>query len=135
MFKVVITNANCSQSPWSASFPTELEAQEWLALQIGKPHRLPEREVSISDDYAQEDVLEVIQSEVEGVMQDTHVRLRAQFTSEIVDISAQVASEAAQAAARQLLNSTDWYVVRMSETGVPVPQEILDQRAAARLLL
>jgi hypothetical protein len=107
MFKVNISNSSQNLS-WSASFPTELEAQAWLALQIGKPHRLPEREVSIEDDYAQEDVLEVIEEEVEGVMQQVRVRLRAQYSSEIVDISAQVATEAAQAAARALLNDSDW---------------------------
>ena len=107
MFKVNISNASQNLS-WSASFPTELEAQEWLAKQIGKPHRLPEREVSIEDDYAQEDVLEVIEEEIDGVMQQVRVRLRAQYSSEIVDISAQVATEAAQAAARALLNDSDW---------------------------
>ncbi len=34
--------------------------------------------------------------------------------------------------ARAYLNSTDWYVVRFAETGVPIPQEILDARQAAR---
>ena len=34
--------------------------------------------------------------------------------------------------ARAYLASTDWLVVRMAETGVAVPQEILDARAAAR---
>ena len=108
MFKVIITNSNTHQSPWSASFETEIEAQEWLQSQIGLPWRLPEREVSIEDDYAQEDVLEVIEEEIDGVMQQVRVRLRAQYSSEIVDISAQVATEAAQAAARALLNDSDW---------------------------
>lgn len=35
--------------------------------------------------------------------------------------------------ARAYLSSTDWYVVRRSETGEEIPQEILDKRAAARL--
>ncbi len=30
------------------------------------------------------------------------------------------------------LASTDWYVIRQQETGSAIPQEILDQRAAAR---
>lgn len=34
--------------------------------------------------------------------------------------------------ARAYLNSTDWYVVRFIETGVPIPQDILDARQAAR---
>lgn len=36
------------------------------------------------------------------------------------------------AEARAYLNSTDWYVVRYAETGVAVPQDILDARQAAR---
>lgn len=35
-------------------------------------------------------------------------------------------------AARKYLADTDWYVIRLQETGVPVPQEILDERQAAR---
>lgn len=34
--------------------------------------------------------------------------------------------------ARAYLNSTDWYVVRFAETGVAIPQDILDARQAAR---
>jgi len=34
--------------------------------------------------------------------------------------------------ARAYLASTDWYVIRKEETGVAIPQEILDARAAAR---
>lgn len=34
--------------------------------------------------------------------------------------------------ARQYLASTDWYVIRLQETGTPIPQDILDARQAAR---
>lgn len=34
--------------------------------------------------------------------------------------------------ARAYLDSTDWYVIRLQETGVQIPQEILDLRRAAR---
>lgn len=37
------------------------------------------------------------------------------------------------AKARQYLAETDWYVIRRTETGDEIPQEILDRRAAARL--
>lgn len=33
---------------------------------------------------------------------------------------------------RDHLNETDWYVIRHAETGVAIPQDILDSRAAAR---
>ena len=35
--------------------------------------------------------------------------------------------------AREYLASTDWYVTRKAETGVEIPQDILDLRAQARL--
>lgn len=30
------------------------------------------------------------------------------------------------------LSDTDWYIIRFQETGVPIPQEVLDARAKAR---
>lgn len=145
MWNVLIVNSSKNMTWQKSDCVSEVEAQSWLQSQIGKPHRLPEREVSIEDDYEQEDVLEVIQENVQiGVdeennaiyeLQDTKVRLKAQFTSEIVDISSQVASEAEQAAARKLLADTDWLIIREMDSGVPCPQEIKDQRAAARLVL
>lgn len=42
---------------------------------------------------------------------------------------------AEQVDARIYLNQTDWYVVRLAETGKPVPPDVLTRRAAARLLL
>ena len=38
----------------------------------------------------------------------------------------------ANAVARQYLVETDWYVIRLQETGTPIPQDVLDARAAAR---
>ena len=34
--------------------------------------------------------------------------------------------------ARAYLAETDWYVIRLQETGEPVPEDILAERAAAR---
>lgn len=33
---------------------------------------------------------------------------------------------------REYLDNTDWYIIRKMETGIEVPREILDNRAAAR---
>lgn len=38
----------------------------------------------------------------------------------------------ANSEARAYLAETDWYVIRQQETGEPVPDEILTERAAAR---
>lgn len=40
--------------------------------------------------------------------------------------------ELVNAESRAYLASTDWYVIRLQETGAPIPAEILDERAAAR---
>jgi hypothetical protein len=40
-----------------------------------------------------------------------------------------------KAEARSYLNSTDWYVTRMSETGVAIPEDVLAKRAECRELL
>lgn len=37
--------------------------------------------------------------------------------------------------ARVYLEQTDWYVVRFAETGTPIPDDIREGRAAARLIL
>lgn len=34
--------------------------------------------------------------------------------------------------AKEVLNTTDWFVIRLLETGVPIPEEITELRAAAR---
>ena len=50
-------------------------------------------------------------------------------------LAAEEAAAKARADALQTLADTDWYVVRQAETGKEIPQEIRDQRAAARALL
>jgi hypothetical protein len=37
--------------------------------------------------------------------------------------------------AQKYLNDTDWYVVRQAETGVEIPQEVLDKRTECREIL
>jgi hypothetical protein len=55
------------------------------------------------------------------------------YVVEIVDISAQLAQEAVNAAALKLLAESDWMISRMVETGVAIPEEVLTARATARL--
>lgn len=37
--------------------------------------------------------------------------------------------------ARELLSSTDWYIIREMDSGVVAPEDIKAQRAAARLII
>lgn len=146
----------------NSKFNTPEEAQSWVDSVIGSEAALmPERIVSITDEYDQDDVLQVIQSEVvvsynevpvldeQGnpvldengnpmvdqvpvtEMQDTHVKLKAQFTSEIVDITAEYDLAQRKAEAQAYLNSTDWYVIRNHERGIAVPEAITQARLDA----
>jgi hypothetical protein len=53
-----------------------------------------------------------------------------EFTQFELDVSAQ---ELINQESIAYLTSTEWYVIRLQETGVAVPQGILDLRASARL--
>lgn len=79
MFKVNISNSSQNLS-WSGSFLTEIEAQAWLSQQIGKPHRLPERDVPTYDENGQP----ILDENGDSVLET----LPAEFTSEIIDITA-----------------------------------------------
>lgn len=52
-------------------------------------------------------------------------------TDEILQYENKIKQELKQQAYEELL-PTDWYVVRFIETGIAIPQEILDQRQAIR---
>lgn len=51
---------------------------------------------------------------------------------EIEKIEVEIAQQKINQESRDYLNSTDWYVIRQQETGVAIPQDILDARQAAR---
>jgi hypothetical protein len=60
------------------------------------------------------------------------VKLRAEYTVEIIDISAKVEQEKINAEALAYLASTDWMVIREMDSGLPCPAEVKSARAAAR---
>jgi hypothetical protein len=100
-------------------------------------HGKPERWVLHKDDpmaeaYDDADVLEEeMRDTLEGVAQKW-VKLKAEYTVEIEDITAQVAQEAINAEALAYLASTDWLVIREVDAGVPCPADIKTLRAEAR---
>ena len=126
MFKVSITNVKQNLF-WEAKFESQELAQEWLEKQIGKPHRLPEMEVPDLDEDGKQQF-----DENEKVLLKT---IPAEFTSEIVDISHEVMIEEAKSAARKLLSSTDWMVIRFMDSGIEIPKEIKSKREESRRLL
>jgi len=70
----------------------------------------------------------------EAIPAKTHkeVKLKAEYTIEIEDISAQVEQERINAEALAYLASSDWYILREIDAGVPCPAEVKAERAAAR---
>lgn len=70
----------------------------------------------------------------EAIPARTHkeVKLRAEYSVEIEDISAQVEQERINAEALAYLASSDWYILREIDAGVPCPAEVKAERAAAR---
>lgn len=94
MQKVQITNESKNLA-WSAEFPTLEAAQAWLDAQVGKPNRLPERVIRSESATAEQiaSALEVYPAgtyQQDGIVfEEEMVRLPAEFTSTITDISQQ----------------------------------------------
>jgi hypothetical protein len=76
-----------------------------------------------------ETVSECVMPEVVDIQE---VQVPAEYSIVVEDISAQLEQEAINAESKAFLASTDWLVVRMIETGVPMPEEIRVARQAAR---
>lgn len=133
MFKVNIQSLIRDIS-WGAELPTLQEAEAWLSQQIGRPNRLPQREKAVSE-CSQEELDSAISIE------NDIATLPAQFTSSIVDITAQKAQEAINAENKKFLADTDWKVIRhrdQVELGIATSlsaqefQDLLSARQAAR---
>ena len=67
-----------------------------------------------------------------NIVTDLELNERPLRAEEEVAINAILAQEAVNIQHRAYLTSTDWYVVRLTETGVPVPADILLKRQEAR---
>ena len=66
----------------------------------------------------------------EEIGREVHAQIIAGAVAQYVATS--TSSEQKASESRSYLASTDWYVVRRSETGEPIPQDVMDKRAAAR---
>jgi hypothetical protein len=147
MKKVIIKNKE-GQHTHGAEM---LDPQAWIADGIaGNWWGKPERVVPKSADYDVADVLEefdhVVNPAIDEVVNEsgevvqeaipavtvTMVKLKAEYTIEVLDITAQVEQEKTNAEALAYLASTDWLVIREMDAGVPCPAEVKAERAAAR---
>jgi hypothetical protein len=132
MIKVSIVKS--SQVTNEAQFPSQEAAQAWLDYHegmksFGEPARTVQQQVELSPAVLNEDG-SVLQ---EAVTEMQEVHIPGSYQVEILDITSQLEQEAINAEARAYLASTDWMIVRFAETGVAVPQSVLDARAAARV--
>ena len=145
MLKIRVTE----KSGASIEYTGESEIIERLP-QLG--HGKPERWVLHKDEllltgYSAEQVAEaydeadVLAEEIREAVPATEeapavtqkwVQLKAEYTIEIEDITAQVSQQAVNAEALAYLASTDWLIIREVDAGVPCPAEIKAERAAAR---
>jgi hypothetical protein len=112
---------------------SEVIALNSVSEKWGKPeHWVLHKDEPMAQAYDDADVLEEeMRDTLDGVAQKW-VKLKAQYTVEVTDISAQVVQDAINAEALAYLSSTDWLVIREVDSGVPCPVEIKTLRAEAR---
>jgi hypothetical protein len=149
-----------SQVTNQASFPTMEEAQAWLASHegmgtVGHKDIFSYQEVLISeevrgpvqvlvseatfDSYGDEVDPAVYSVDPDGIITPAVYQTQAvlvspaQYTVEIVDITAQLAAEVESVAALAYLAATDYIVVRAMERGEALSVEFKAERDAARL--
>jgi hypothetical protein len=134
MKKVTIKN-KLGVAGWGAEMadPTAWIAEGIAGNWWGKPERwVLHKDEPMAESYDEVDVLEEeIRDTIDGVAQKW-VKLKAEYSIEIEDITAQVAQEAINSEALAYLASTDWLVIREVDAGVPCPADIKVLRAEAR---
>lgn len=116
-----------------------LDPTAWIAECVasnawGKPERwVLHKGEPMAEAYDDADVLEEeeIRQDINGLEQKW-VKLKAEYTIEIEDVTTQVAQYAINAEALAYLASTDWLVIREVDAGTPCPADIKAERAAAR---
>jgi|694.fasta_scaffold02291_13 hypothetical protein len=129
MIKYSVRKNGIITNSWTSDFADEAHYEPCF----GKPERwVLHKDEPMAEAYDDADVLEEeMRSGSEGVSQKW-VKLKAEYTVEIEDITAQVAQEAINAEALAYLASTDWLIIREVDAGVPCPAEIKTLRAEAR---
>lgn len=62
-------------------------------------------------------------------------KIPSEYTIQIIDITQQVEQERINKESLDYLASTDWYVIREMDSGIPCPADIKTARAAARAVI
>ena len=129
MIKYSVKKNSVVTNSWTSEFADESHYEPCF----GKPKRwvLHKDELG-AEAYDDADVLE------EKIEQDSFgvdvkmVKLKAEYTVSIEDITAQVEQQRINQEALAYLASTDWYIIREIDQGTPCPAEVKAERAAAR---
>jgi hypothetical protein len=129
MIKYSVRKSGIITNSWTSDFADEAHYEPCF----GKPERwVLHKDEPMAEAYDEADVLEEeMRDTLDGVAQKW-VKLKAEYTVEIEDITAQVAQDAINAEALAYLASTDWLIIREVDAGVPCPAEIKTLRAEAR---
>lgn len=124
----IVTNA--------ANFETQAEAEAWVLKesQNGSFGKL-DRWLSESKFNGESIAQAVATRLVEQLGQDpvTEYNFAQEFEVVYTDITIELLAKKESDIALQYLKDTDWYVVRKVDSGLVIPQTIIDLRAAARL--
>jgi hypothetical protein len=134
-----------------AQFNTKTEADAWIAEGSaqqwwGKPaytEVIPavkeSKEVVITPEVCDENgnviTPAVTKTQEVIITPETTIKHPAEFEVVIEDITAEVEAWKAIDESIKFLSETDWMVIRQVETGISVPIDILNQRAAARAII
>ena len=130
---IIVSIKKDGQVTNQGQFESMQAAQEWLAYHeglktFGEPTRTVQQQIEVSPAVLDEQGVEIMPAQFE--MQE--VTIPGSYIVEMSDVTAQKLQEKINQEALQYLAETDWYVVRSTETGAAIPQEVLDERAAAR---
>jgi hypothetical protein len=80
---------------------------------------------------AKEAVYKEVSPAVPAVVEEW-VKLRAEYTIEIEDISAKLEQDRINREALEYLASTDWLIIRELDAGIPCPADVKEARSEAR---
>lgn len=129
MLKYSVRKNGIVTNIWTSDFANESHYEPCF----GKPERwVLHKDEPMAEAYDEADVLEEeIRPNLDGSEQKW-VKLKAEYTVEIEDITAQVAQDAINAEALAYLASTDWLVIREVDAGTECPADVKAERAAAR---
>lgn len=114
--------------------------QRWTLGKIGFENQVLEEKKVIEQEYvaAIAEVMDeqgnIVQSAVPEVPEVSHMEyfLEAEYTIEILDVTAEMNQEKQNKEALKYLAETDWYIIREMDSGIQCPGDVKQLRAEAR---